>query len=70
MNVVYFNLELFVKDKKQLTKVIKRLVEQEFDFTYSVRHGEERPYKLVVNCCWSNNLVWLAKLIEKENKEL
>lgn len=70
MNIVYFTLELFVKDKKQFTKIIKQLADKEFDFNYYVCHGEERPYKLVINSCWSNNLVWLAKLIEKENKDL
>lgn len=64
-----WELELTVKDKKQLVPFINYLISRDFVFTFT--YGEEFDgshyvYRLTIeNGCWSSNLIEIAEFLNK-----
>lgn len=65
---IYFDLVLKAQKKEQFTRLIEKLIENGFDFTWEEDHGcHPSEWRITIKLMWGQNLYWIGRIVRKED---
>lgn len=70
--VFYWDLTIRIRDRSQLKKLVKHCLKWGYDFSFKQENtycSDEINTLIIHDCCWGTNLKFIARILEKEEKD-
>ena len=69
--VIHWDLTVRIRDKSQLKKLVKHCLRWNYSFSHKYENSgwEKTTIFTIHDCCWGTNLKFIARILEKEEKD-